>query len=331
MSKESIFTGLNNFEINSIVDIDHDEQFGFTDDEVMKLLSDYDRSERYPDVKEWYDGYHFGNADIYCPWDVINFAKKLVSDPSARPSAFWINSSGNDMVKRFVDKADQTTRDEIEKLVAGGFVEKQLRLDLTYDEIDNTIDNLWSVLFTTGYLTKIGEVKVPDSESYAYRLVIPNKEVREVFILQIQEWFKAVVAKDDDTMKLLSRAILDKDDKQIYKRDYFSKSLNERLDYYGLRIRNRSNAVFLELSDPNTFRIRELNISSNKALMTILNKEVSGELVFFGDDALEQVSHLLAKPDQTDMLSGTKLSASESKDGQEHDIASLQDYNTWAE
>ncbi len=215
VSKESIFTGLNNFEINSIVDIDHDEQFGFTDDEVMKLLLDYDRSERYPDAKEWYDGYHFGNADIYCPWDVINFAKKLVSDPSARPSAFWINSSGNDMVKRFVDKADQTTRDEIEKLVAGGFVEKQLRLDLTYDEIDNTIDNLWSVLFTTGYLTKIGEVKVPDSESYTYKLVIPNKEVREVFILQIQEWFKAVVANDDDTMKLLSKAILDKDEKQI--------------------------------------------------------------------------------------------------------------------
>ena len=215
VSKESIFTGLNNFEINSIVDIDHDEQFGFTDDEVMKLLLDYDRSERYPDAKEWYDGYHFGNADIYCPWDVINFAKKLVSDPSARPSAFWINSSGNDMVKRFVDKADQTTRDEIEKLVAGGFVEKQLRLDLTYDEIDNTIDNLWSVLFTTGYLTKIGEVKVPDSERYAYKLVIPNKEVREVFILQIQEWFKAVVANDDDTMKLLSKAILDKDEKQI--------------------------------------------------------------------------------------------------------------------
>ena len=215
VSKESIFTGLNNFEINSIVDIDHDEQFGFTDDEVMKLLLDYDRSERYPDAKEWYDGYHFGNADIYCPWDVINFAKKLVSDPSARPSAFWINSSGNDMVKRFVDKADQTTRDEIEKLVAGGFVEKQLRLDLTYDEIDNTIDNLWSVLFTTGYLTKAGEVRLPDSESYAYKLVIPNKEVREVFVLQIQEWFKAVVANDDDTMKLLSKAILDKDEKQI--------------------------------------------------------------------------------------------------------------------
>ncbi len=215
VSKESIFTGLNNFEINSIVDIEHDEQFGFTDNEVKKLLSDYDRAERYPDVREWYDGYHFGNADIYCPWDVINFAKKLVADKNARPGAFWINSSGNDMVKRFVDKADQTTRDEIEKLVAGGIVEKRLRLDLTYDEIDSTIDNLWSVLFTTGYLTKIGEVKMPDSESYAYKLVIPNKEVREVFILQIQEWFKSVVTNDNDNMKLLSKAILDKDEQRI--------------------------------------------------------------------------------------------------------------------
>ena len=215
VSKESIFTGLNNFEINSIVDIDHDEQFGFTDSEVVKLLTDYDRTDRYSNAKEWYDGYHFGNADIYCPWNVINFAKKLLSDPGAKPSAFWINSSGNDMVKRFVDKADQTTRDEIEKLVAGKEIEKQLRLDLTYDEIDNTIDNLWSVLFTTGYLTKIGEVKQQDNESYAYKLVIPNKEVREVFVLQIQEWFKNVVANDNDTMKLLSKAILEKDEAVI--------------------------------------------------------------------------------------------------------------------
>ena len=215
IAKESIFTGLNNFKVYPFTNPAFDEFFGFTDKEVVAMLHYYNLDEHYETVKSWYDGYQFGNTEVYCPWDVINFAKKLVSDPSARPSAFWINSSGNDMVKRFVDKADQTTRDEIEKLVAGGFVEKQLRLDLTYDEIDNTIDNLWSVLFTTGYLTKIGEVKVPDSESYAYKLVIPNKEVREVFILQIQEWFKAVVAKDDDTMKLLSRAILDKDEKQI--------------------------------------------------------------------------------------------------------------------
>ena len=217
VSKESIFTGLNNPAINTVwsEDLSLSDSIGFTPMEVSQLLDYFGLTSRSEDVKLWYDGYKFAGKDIYCPWDVINFAKKLVSDPSARPSAFWINSSGNDMVKRFVDKADRTTRDEIEKLVAGGFVEKQLRLDLTYDEIDNTIDNLWSVLFTTGYLTKIGEVKVPDSESYAYKLVIPNKEVREVFILQIQEWFKAVVAKDDDTMKLLSRAILDKDEKQI--------------------------------------------------------------------------------------------------------------------
>lgn len=144
-----------------------------------------------------------------------NFAKKLASDKDARPGAFWINSSGNDMVKRFVDKADQTTRDEIENLVSGGVVEKQLRLDLTYDEIDHTIDNLWSVLFTTGYLTKVGEVKMPDSESYAYKLVIPNKEVREVFVLQIKEWFKSVVSNDNDNMKLLSNVVLKKDEKQI--------------------------------------------------------------------------------------------------------------------
>ena len=210
VSKESIFTGLNNFEINSIVDIAHDEQFGFTDDEVRKLLTDYDMAERYPDVKEWYDGYHFGNTDIYCPWDVINFAKKLVFDPSARPSAFWINSSGNDMVKRFVDKADQTTRDEIEKLVAGGFVEKQLRLDLTYDEIDNTIDNLWSVLFTTGYLTKQG--RTADGK---IRLAIPNKEIKNLFIKKIREWFSDVFRNDGKKLEELSNAFLEKDPEKI--------------------------------------------------------------------------------------------------------------------
>ena len=215
VAKESIFTGLNNFKVLSIIDPRFDEHFGFTDAEVKQLLADYGLESHFDEIKEWYDGYRFGDVDVYCPWDVINHVDLLRAKPDAWPQAYWINTSGNDMVKRFVDKADQTTRDEIEKLVAGGFVEKQLRLDLTYDEIDNTIDNLWSVLFTTGYLTKIGEVKVPDSESYAYKLVIPNKEVREVFILQIQEWFKAVVANDDDTMKLLSKAILDKDEKQI--------------------------------------------------------------------------------------------------------------------
>ena len=212
ISKGSIFTGLNNFKVMSITDSRFDEQFGFTDEEVRKLLSDYGMDSHFDEVKEWYDGYHFGRADVYCPWDVINHADHLRDDSDAKPQTYWINSSGNSLVRRLINRADSSTKDEIERLIAGEAIEKVIRLDLTYDEIENSIDNIWSVLFTTGYLTKIGEVKLPDSESYAYMLVIPNKEVREVFVLQIQEWFKAVVANDNDTMKLLSKAILDKDE-----------------------------------------------------------------------------------------------------------------------
>lgn len=212
ISKESIFTGLNNFKVMSITDSRFDEQFGFTDEEVRKLLSDYGMDSHFDEVKEWYDGYHFGRADVYCPWDVINHVDHLRDDSDAKPQTYWINSSGNSLVRRLINRADSSTKDEIERLIAGEAVEKVIRQDLTYDEIENSIDNIWSVLFTTGYLTKIGEVKLADSESYAYKLVIPNKEVREVFVLQIQEWFKAVVANDNDTMKLLSKAILDKDE-----------------------------------------------------------------------------------------------------------------------
>ena len=211
VSKESIFTGLNNFEINSIVDIEHEEGFGFTDAEVMQMLKYYHCTNRYSDIKEWYDGYHFGNANIYCPWDVINFVKKLLTDSNAKPSAFWINSSGNDLVKLFVDKADQSTKDEIERLVAGESVTKRIRLDLTYDEIENSIDNVWSVLFTTGYLTNIG-----NPESGVYELVIPNREVHEVFVLQIQEWFQRSVAKEE-SMPEFSKAILEADAEGLQK------------------------------------------------------------------------------------------------------------------
>lgn len=212
ISKESIFTGLNNFKVMSITDSRFDEQFGFTDEEVRKLLSDYGMDSHFDEVKEWYEGYHFGRADVYCPWDVINHVDHLRDDSDAKPQTYWINSSGNSLVRRLINRADSSTKDEIEHLIAGEAIEKVIRQDLTCDEIENSIDNIWSVLFTTGYLTKVGEVKLADSESYAYKLVIPNKEVREVFVLQIQEWFKAVVANDNDTMKLLSKAILDKDE-----------------------------------------------------------------------------------------------------------------------
>ena len=212
ISKESIFTGLNNFAVNSVVDVEHDEQFGFTDTEVHQILDDYKLTQHFSEMKEWYDGYRFGNADIYCPWDVINHVKKLLIDPQADPQAFWINTSGNGLVKRFVDKADKTTRDEIEQLIAGNPIEKRIRLELTYDEIDNSMDNLWSVLFTTGYLTQVG--KAVDG---VYRLVIPNKEVREVFVFQIQEWFRQTIVEDAKPMQELCRAFLDGDAEKIQK------------------------------------------------------------------------------------------------------------------
>jgi len=198
VSKESIFTGLNNFKILSITDSRFDEQFGFTDEEVSRLLADYHLENHLNEMKEWYDGYHFGDKDVYCPWDVINHVDRLLGEPGAEPQSYWINTSGNDLVKRFIDKADKTTRNEIEKLIAGESIEKYIRMELTYDEIDKSIDNLWSILFTTGYLTQRGK-----PERGIYHLVIPNREVREVYILQIQEWFKNTVFHSTEPVKEL--------------------------------------------------------------------------------------------------------------------------------
>ena len=210
ISKESIFTGLNNFRVHTITNPKFDEQFGFTDDEVRELLRFYNIESRMEETKEWYDGYHFGNADIYCPWDVINFVYDAKDDPKARPEAFWINTSSNSLVKRFINMADKSTRDEIEKLVAGEYIEKNVRLELTYDEIDNTIDNLWSVLFATGYLTHCGM-----TDEGAYKLIIPNKEVREVYKLQIQDWFKENIQSDKAGLKPLWTAFASGDAKAI--------------------------------------------------------------------------------------------------------------------
>ena len=193
VSKESIFTGLNNFKILSITDTRFDEHFGFTEAEVAQLLKDYQLENHLEETKEWYDGYRFGDAHIYCPWDVISYVDHLSADPYAEPEAFWINTSGNDLVKWFIDKADKTTQNEIERLIAGEAIEKKVRLDLTYNELDSSIDNLWSGLFTTGYLTRAGR-----AVKGVYNLVIPNREVREVFVLQIQEWFKETTLSDSE-------------------------------------------------------------------------------------------------------------------------------------
>lgn len=210
ISKESIFTGLNNFEVLSVLNTQYDEAFGFTDGEVKQILEDYDLSDHYPDVKEWYDGYHFGNTDIYCPWDVIRYCKNLCADPAALPEDFWSNSSGNAMVRRFIDKADIRTKNEIERLIAGEDIEKDISQELTYDEIDKSIENLWSVLFTTGYLTHKG-----CTESGRYRLAIPNKEVRNLFIRKIREWFSDVTRNDGKTLEEFCNAFVDKDPRKI--------------------------------------------------------------------------------------------------------------------
>ena len=237
ISKESIFTGLNNFKVYAANDLRYDEAFGFTNEEVKQLLADYYLEKHFAEVKEWYDGYHFGNADIYCPWDVINYVDDLVFDPQARPKSYWINSSGNELVKRFIDKADTTTRDEIEELIAGYAVEKRIRMDLTYDEIDNTIDNVWSVLFTTGYLTQEGR-----EMDGIYRLIIPNKEVREVFVLQISEWFNRVVANDRASTEKINRGFLEGNVEDIQRE--LTHFLGESISVLDTKARNEEKEIF---------------------------------------------------------------------------------------
>ena len=231
ISKESIFTGLNNFKILSITDVRFDEQFGFTDKEVNDILSYYHMEDRMKETKQWYDGYHFGNVDVYCPWDVINHVDRIKDDPGARPETYWINTSGNDLVRRFVNKANKTTRNEIERLIAGEAIEKQIRLDLTYDEIDNSIDNLWSVLFTTGYLTQIGL-----TEEGAYKLVIPNKEVREVYKLQIQEWFEKSLFSNVDQLQSFWKSFAVGNTEEIEK--YLNRVLSNSISVFDTKGRN---------------------------------------------------------------------------------------------
>lgn len=210
ISKESIFTGLNNFEVISIMDSRYDECFGFTDAEVKEILENFNLSDHYADVKKWYDGYHFGNTDIYCPWDVVRYCKSLCADPMAKPQDYWSNSSGNSLVRSFIDKADVQTKDEIERLIAGECIEKEISLELTYDELDKSIANLWSVLFTTGYLTKQGV-----TEDGKVRLSIPNKEIKNLFIKKIREWFSDTTANDGKTLEEFCNAFMEKNTEKI--------------------------------------------------------------------------------------------------------------------
>ena len=196
ISKESIFTGLNNPKVLSITDVRFDEHFGFTDSEVKELLSYYDLSDYYDVIHDWYDGYHFGNVDVYCPWDVLCYCDDLLLRPGAQPKDYWSNTSDNAIVRRFIQKAgNATTKREIEKLMAGGTIRKEIHQELTYKDLDKTINNMWSVLFTTGYLTQQGE---PDGDEF--QLKIPNLEIRNIFTKQIYAWFQETAKQDGATL-----------------------------------------------------------------------------------------------------------------------------------
>lgn len=225
IAKESIFTGLNNLKIFSVVNVRFDEYFGFSDREVRAMLAYYGLENAYQDIKEWYDGYSIGSADIYCPWDVINYIDLLDSEPDARPQAFWINTSGNDIIRRFLEMAGQNTRREIERLINGESIGKRVEQELTYRDLYKSIENLWSVLFTTGYLTKRGK-----ADGDVYQLAVPNQEIRKIFIEQIQEWFREEVRKDQAKLDVFCEAFVKADAKSIEKQfnAYLKKTISIR-------------------------------------------------------------------------------------------------------
>lgn len=203
ISRESIFTGLNNFQVLSISDVGFDEYFGFTDNEVRQLLCYYRQEQSYGSIREWYDGYRFGNVDVYCPWDVLNHCQKLLADPSVQPQNYWINTSSNDVVRRFIEKSDSgMTRQEIEALIAGEEIEKEICQELTYQDMYANIENIWSVLFMTGYLTYHGK-----PENNRFCLAIPNLEIRNIFTTQIMEYFRKNLQADGKTLKSFCDAL----------------------------------------------------------------------------------------------------------------------------
>ncbi len=223
--KESIFTGLNNFNVYTVKSVRYHERFGFTDTEVRNMLEYYGFTQQYDAVKEWYDGYRFGKLDIYCPWDVINYCGDLRDDTVTTPQNYWVNTSSNDIIRKFLSKADAATRNEIEQLIEGGSVKKVIHQELTYRDLDSDIDNLWSLLFTTGYLTQRGE-----QEGDLTKLVIPNREIHWIFVQQIRKWFKEETRKDTEKIEAFCRAFEEKDIEKIeaYFNAYLRKTISIR-------------------------------------------------------------------------------------------------------
>ncbi len=226
ISKESIFTGLNNLKVLTIADERFDEYFGFTDKEVRELLEYYDVADHYEEVKRWYDGYQFGNEEMYCPWDVLNHCDRIRSNPDVQPENYWINTSSNDAVKRFIEEsANVTTKREIERLVAGEIITKEIHQELTYAEVYQSIDNIWSLLFTTGYLTQRGK-----AEGRQMKLAIPNLAIRDIFVTQIMEFFKENVREDGEMLNCFCDALQNEDVENVEKifTEYLRKTISIR-------------------------------------------------------------------------------------------------------
>lgn len=226
VSKESIFTGLNNLKVLSISNVKYNEYFGFTDAEVRKMLEDYGLESHYEDIHDWYDGYRFGKREVYCPWDVINYCDDLCADERAQPKAYWINTSGNEMVRRLISKGtDGTTQFEIERLIAGETITKTLNENLTHNEIDANIENIWSLLYMTGYLTSVG---YPNGRQYELR--IPNKEVRQIYMDQVLDWFKDKTRAESEKLVGLYEAFETGNADMI--KEYLDEQLLDTVSYY---------------------------------------------------------------------------------------------------
>lgn len=213
IAKESIFTGLNNFKVYSITDTDYDETFGFVDDEVKKMLKSLNQQDHYEEVKEWYDGYRFGNTDVYCPWDVVNYCADHLTTPNATPKNYWLNTSGNEVINHFIDSVGEPqklAKTELERLVSGNVVRKRINETITYKELYSTIDNLWSTLFMTGYLTQRGS-----EDDGRYRLVIPNREIRNIVTDHILSLFQDEVKKDGQMANAFCQALMEGKEKEV--------------------------------------------------------------------------------------------------------------------
>lgn len=225
ISRESIFTGLNNFSVYTVKDVQYNEYFGFLDEEVRKLLEYYGFTGVYDAIKEWYDGYRFGELGIYCPWDVVSYCHALKINPTVPPQNYWVNTSSNNIIRKFIDRADGLTRDEIGLLISGGSVKKKIRQELTYRDLDSRIDNLWSILYTTGYLTQGGK-----DDGGMTELVIPNREIQWIFEEQIQMWFEDETRKDMQMLEGFCRAFEENDTEAIEKgfNSYLRKTISIR-------------------------------------------------------------------------------------------------------